>query len=75
MREILREKSAWKSRMMLSARRLKEQFFTLGTGETTTDPETDRDRTITGCAQPDLNLGWSNNFQYKKLKQRLVIGN
>ena len=35
------------------------------TGETTTDPETDRDRTITGCAQPDLNLGWSNNFQYK----------
>ena len=28
-------------------------------------PETDRDRTITGCAQPDLNLGWSNNFQYK----------
>ena len=35
------------------------------TGETTTDPETDRDSTITGCAQPDLNLGWSNNFQYK----------
>ena len=35
------------------------------TGETTTDPETDRDRTITGCAQPDLNLGWSNNFQYR----------
>ena len=35
------------------------------TGETTTDPETDRDRTFTGCAQPDLNLGWSNNFQYK----------
>lgn len=35
------------------------------TGETTTDPETDRDRTIIGCAQPDLNLGWSNNFQYK----------
>ena len=35
------------------------------TGETTTDPETDRDRTITGCAEPDLNLGWSNNFQYK----------
>lgn len=39
-REILREKSAWKSRMMLSARRLKEQFFTLGTGEELTRRET-----------------------------------
>lgn len=39
-REILREKSAWKSRMMLSARRLKEQFFTLGTGEELTKRET-----------------------------------
>lgn len=39
-REILRDKSAWKSRMMLSARRLKEQFFTLGTGEELTKRET-----------------------------------
>lgn len=43
------------------------------TGETTTDPETDRDRTITGCAQPDLNLGWSNNFQYKNWNLDLFL--
>ncbi|MGN1228868.1 MAG: SusC/RagA family TonB-linked outer membrane protein, partial [Prevotella sp.] len=24
-----------------------------------------KDRTITGCAQPDLNLGWNNEFNYK----------
>lgn len=35
------------------------------TGETTTDPNTDRDRAITGCAQPDLNLGWNNSLSYK----------
>jgi iron complex outermembrane receptor protein len=35
------------------------------TGETTKDP-VDTDRTITGCAQPKLNLGWTNNFSYKK---------
>ncbi len=34
------------------------------TGETTKDP-VDTDRTITGNAQPKLNLGWSNNFKYK----------
>nr|WP_320039588.1 TonB-dependent receptor [uncultured Bacteroides sp.] len=34
------------------------------TGETTKDP-VDTDRTITGCAQPKLNLGWTNNFKYK----------
>ncbi len=34
------------------------------TGETTTSP-TFKDRTITGCAQPDLNLGWNNTFNYK----------
>jgi TonB-dependent starch-binding outer membrane protein SusC len=34
------------------------------TGETTKDP-VDTDRTITGSAQPKLNLGWTNNFRYK----------
>nr|WP_320059037.1 TonB-dependent receptor [uncultured Bacteroides sp.] len=34
------------------------------TGETTKDP-VDTDRTITGNAQPKLNLGWTNNFKYK----------
>ena len=34
------------------------------TGETTTTPEF-KDRTITGCAQPDLSLGWNNTFNYK----------
>ncbi len=34
------------------------------TGETTKDP-VDTDRTITGCAQPKVSLGWTNNFKYK----------
>ena len=34
------------------------------TGETTVDPQY-KDRTITGCAQPDLNLGWNNTLSYK----------
>ncbi len=34
------------------------------TGATTKDP-IDTDRTITGCAQPKLSLGWTNNFKYK----------
>lgn len=34
------------------------------TGTTTTDPKY-KDRTITGCAQPKLNLGWNNTFSYK----------
>jgi len=34
------------------------------TGETTKDP-VDTDRTITGCAQPKLTFGWTNNFKYK----------
>ena len=34
------------------------------TGETTTSP-TFKDRTITGCAQPKLNMGWNNTFSYK----------
>ena len=34
------------------------------TGTTTTDPQY-KDRTITGCAQPKLNLGWNNTFSYK----------
>ena len=34
------------------------------TGETTTSPEF-KDRTITGCAQPKLNMGWNNTFNYK----------
>lgn len=33
-------------------------------GGTTRAPEY-KDRTITGCAQPDLNLGWNNSFTYK----------
>ena len=33
-------------------------------GGTTTDPDF-KDRTITGCAQPKLNLGWNNTFNYK----------
>ncbi len=34
------------------------------TGETTVNPEY-KDRTITGCAQPKLNVGWNNTFSYK----------
>ncbi len=34
------------------------------TGETTTSPTT-TDRTICGNAQPKLNLGWNNTFNYK----------
>lgn len=34
------------------------------TGETTSNPEY-KDRTITGCAQPKLNIGWNNNLTYK----------
>jgi len=33
-------------------------------GGKTTDPEY-KDRTITGCAQPKLNLGWNNTVTYK----------
>lgn len=33
-------------------------------GGKTRDPEL-KDRTITGCAQPKLNLGWNNTFSYK----------
>ena len=33
-------------------------------GGTTTDPEY-KDRAITGCAQPKLNLGWNNTVNYK----------
>ena len=35
-------------------------------GGTTTAPEY-KDRTITGCAQPKLNLGWNNQLAYKNL--------
>lgn len=34
------------------------------TGKTTSKPEY-KDRTITGCAQPKLNLGWNNTLAYK----------
>ena len=34
------------------------------TGETTTTPAY-KDRTITGCAQPKLNFGWNNTFNYR----------
>lgn len=33
-------------------------------GGTTTDPQF-KDRAITGCAQPKLNLGWNNSITYK----------
>ena len=33
-------------------------------GGTTRDPQY-KDRTITGCAQPKLNLGWNNTISYK----------
>lgn len=33
-------------------------------GKTTKSP-TFKDRTITGCAQPKLNVGWNNSFSYK----------
>lgn len=35
------------------------------TGEVTTSPDDTRDRTITGSAQPKLNLGWNNTLSYK----------
>ena len=48
------------------------------TGEVTTSPEY-KDRTITGCAQPKLNLGWNNTFSYKNWSASLfftgVFGN
>lgn len=31
----------------------------------TTSSPTEKDRTVTGCAQPLVNLGWNNNFTYK----------
>lgn len=34
------------------------------TGEVTPKP-TDKDRAVTGCAQPKLTLGWNNDFSYK----------
>ena len=34
------------------------------TGEVTPKP-TDKDRAVTGCAQPKLTLGWNNDFRYK----------
>ena len=48
------------------------------TGETTFEP-TFQDRTITGCAQPKLNVGWNNTFNYKNLSASMfftgVFGN
>lgn len=32
---------------------------------TTTDQPVYKDRTITGCAQPDLSFGWNNTLSYK----------
>ena len=40
-------------------------------GGTTTDPEY-KDRTITGCAQPKLNVGWNNTVNYPKFRSTLV---
>jgi iron complex outermembrane receptor protein len=48
------------------------------TGEVTNEPAF-KDRTITGCAQPKLNLGWNNTFNYKNFSASLfftgVFGN
>ena len=48
------------------------------TGEVTNEPSF-KDRTITGCAQPKLNLGWNNTFNYKNFSASLfftgVFGN
>ena len=48
------------------------------TGEVTNEPAY-KDRTITGCAQPKLNLGWNNTFNYKNFSASLfftgVFGN
>ena len=35
------------------------------TGATTNSPDSKRDRSITGCAQPKLNAGWNNSLTYK----------
>ena len=42
------------------------------TGETTSEPAF-KDRTITGCAQPKLNLGWNNSFNYKNWNATIFI--
>ena len=34
------------------------------TGETTNNPGL-KDRSITGCAQPDITAGWNNSLTYK----------
>ena len=48
------------------------------TGEVTNEPGF-KDRTITGCAQPKLNVGWNNTFNYKNFSASLfftgVFGN
>lgn len=42
------------------------------TGETTNEPAF-KDRTITGCAQPKLNLGWNNTFNYKNWNATIFL--
>ena len=42
------------------------------TGETTSEPAF-KDRAITGCAQPKLNLGWNNSFNYKNWNATIFI--
>ena len=41
-------------------------------GTTTKDPQL-KDRTITGCAQPKLNLGWNNSFNYKNWNATMFL--
>lgn len=41
-------------------------------GKTTRDPQF-KDRTITGCAQPKLNLGWNNSFSYKNWNASMFL--
>ena len=62
---------------------LRSEYYVLDengnrTGETTNNPSL-KDRAITGCAQPDLNLGWNNNLRYKNWNLNAfitgVIGN
>ena len=42
-------------------------------GGVTTTPDNLKDRTITGCAQPKLTLGWNNTFNYKNWSATLFF--
>lgn len=42
-------------------------------GGVTTTPDNLKDRTVTGCAQPKLTLGWNNTFNYKNWSATLFF--